>query len=168
MTTCNWSFPRLRAVRQIAIALALAIFGYTAAAQTQPQVTWYTLGASDFNPSNGQTQTLGIQVFLHSNDSRVVAFRATTAVLLGAGLGAPAAQGTATNVLDGTDATVYIPVTPYTATASLQTQWILVELFLSDGTTFSSVERLPAPFQQYSITLAATSAIPISRAGVRR
>jgi len=60
-------------------------------------------------------------------------------------------QGTATNVVDDTDTLVYIPVTPYSANASLETLWVLVELFLTDGSTYSSVQRLPAPFQSYPI-----------------
>lgn len=155
MTIAN-CLPCRRTAHWIVVALLLVTFGYPAGAQTQPQISWYTLGGSDFNPMTGKTQTLGIQVFLHSSDSRVVAFRATTAVLLGSGLGAPAVQGTATNVVDDTDTMVYIPVTPYSADAALQTQWILVELFLADGNTYSSIQRLPAPWQNYPLTLAGT------------
>jgi len=150
------------------VALLLATFCYSAVAQTQPQIRWYTLGGSDFNPLTGQTQTLGIQVFLHSGDPRVIAFRATAAVQLGTGLGAPALQGTATNVIDDTDTMVYIPVTPYSATASLQTMWVLVELFLADGSTYSSVQRLPAPFQDYPVTIVDAPTAATRLAGARR
>jgi len=146
-----------RPTHWIQVALLTAAFCSTAVAQTAPQITWYTLAGSDFNPTTNKAQTAGIQVFLHSTDSRVVAFRATAAAQLGAGLGAPAAQGTATDVLEDTDTMVYIPVTPYTANVSLQTLWVLVELFLEDGTTFSSIQRLPAPFQSYPITIPGTS-----------
>jgi hypothetical protein len=138
------------------VSLLLAAFCCTVGAQTPPDISWYTLGGSDFNPMTGQTQTLGIQVFLHSNDSRVVAFRATAAVQLGSGLGAPAVQGTATNVVDDTDTMVYIPVTPYSATAALQTRWVLVELFLSDGSSQSTIQRSPAPWQSYPIAITKT------------
>jgi hypothetical protein len=165
MITCN-GLPCGRASHGLKLALLLATLCYTAAAQNPPQISWYTLGGSDFNPLTGQTTTLGIQVFLHSTDPRVVAFRATTAVQLGSGLGAPAVQGTATNVLDDTDTMVYVPVTAYSANASLQTMWVLVELFLTDGSTFTAVQRLPAPWQSYPIAITANSAT-MDRAGVR-
>jgi hypothetical protein len=141
------------AARWIKVGLLLTTFCYTALAQAEPQISWYTLGGSDFNPMTGQTQTLGVQVFLHASDPRVVAFRATAAVQIGSGLGAPAVQGTATNVLDDTDTMVYIPVTASSANASLRTLWVLVELFLTDGSTHSSVQRLPAPWKDYPITI---------------
>lgn len=166
MTPSN-CLPCGRPARWIKVALLLATLCYTAAAQTPPQISWYTLGGSDFNPLTGQTQTLGIQVFLESSDPRVVAFRATASVQLGSGLGAPAVQGTATNVVDDTDTLVYIPVTPYSANASLETLWVLVELFLTDGSTYSSVQRLPAPFQSYPITLTSTATAQSLRTGVR-
>ncbi len=154
------------AAHWIKAGLLLTTFCYAAIAQTEPHISWYTLGGSDFNPLTGQTQTLGVQVFLHSSDPRVVAFRATAAVLLGSGLGAPAVQGTASNVLDDTDTMVYIPVTAYSANASLQTQWVLVELFLADGSIRASIQRLPAPWQDYPITIASTVAPQNLRAGV--
>jgi hypothetical protein len=139
------------------MALLLAAFCYTAVAQTAPEISWYTLAGSDFNPMTGQTQTLGIQVFLHATDPRVVAFRATAAVQPGSGLGVPAVQGTATNVVDDTDTMAYISAIPYSANTSLQTLWVLVELFLTDGSTFSFVQRLPVPWQTYPITIANTA-----------
>jgi hypothetical protein len=167
MTTSN-GLPCGRAAQWIKMALLLAIFCYAAAAQTQPQISWYTLGGSDFNPFTGQTQTLGVQVFLESSDSRVVAFRATAAAQLGSGVGAPAVQGTATNVVDDTDATmVYIPVTAYSANASIQTLWVLVELFLTDGSTYSSLQRLPVPWQSYTIAIADAATAQSLRSGVR-
>jgi hypothetical protein len=168
MTTSN-GIPCVRSARWFKAALIGAVLScacFTAGAQTAPQISWYTLGGSDFNPMTGQAQTLGIQVFLHSNDSRVAAFRATTAVQLGTGLGAPAVQGTATNVLDDTDTMVYIPVTTYGANASLTTLWVMVELILTDGSTYTSIERLPAPWQNYPITLA--NAAPASLHGAAK
>jgi hypothetical protein len=164
--TTSPSFAHRWTAYWIPVAVLAIACGIPATAQTAPSISWYTLAGSDFNPLTGQTQTLGIQVFLHCTDPQVVAFRATAAVQVGKGLGSPALQGTATNVLDDTDTMVYIPVTPNSANASLQTLWILVELILADGSTFSSLQRLPVPWQSYPIAM--TASIPVSRATLRR
>ena len=168
MTISLRSLLRCAPVNWIPAALLAVTFCNTVAAQTPPAISWYTLAGTDFNPTSGQTQTAGIQIFLHATDSRVIAFRATTAAQLGTGQGAPAAQGTATNVLDDVDTMVYIPLTPYSANVSLRTLWVLVELFLADGSTYSAIQRLPAPWQSYPISLPSPAISPLSRIGITR
>ncbi|MBZ5580735.1 MAG: hypothetical protein LAQ30_00770 [Acidobacteriia bacterium] len=133
-------------------ALSIGMGPVLAPAADRPQVTWFSLAGSDFNPVTNSAQTMGVTVYVSCADPAVLGFRATASVQFGEGVGAAALSGTAANVMDGDQTAVYIPIAPFSSQLAFKTRWIILEVFRNDGGVYTVVEAAPIPNKIYSVS----------------